>query len=142
MSARDEDPILILTDRARDTRRTVDPVAWVVLEELVLRSETTPKPASVRIDVRSLATALGRSKDAVGRALRVLTQAGLVERETSRDELTGRFSDAAYRVDLDLAGLRRPVWSSSIRHTGNDAPPPLPSALSVTPTGHGRLFES
>ena len=108
MTSGGDTPTLVLTIRALAVRRLLDPMAWLVLEELALRSEPGAGPATVQIDVRSLAAGLGRSRDAVGRAVRVLIDVGLADRQTSRDGLSGRFGAAGYWVDLDAAGLRRP----------------------------------
>ena len=138
----DETPILVLTEPALQVRRSLEPMAWLVLEELVLRTDAVRPLAPVRVDVRSLATALGRSKDAVARALQMLIESGLVERHSSRDELTGRFGSASYRIDLHSSGLRRPRPSDIAGPTSVASRATAPSAQPSPATPHGRLFES
>ena len=105
----------------------MDPTAWVVLEELTIRSQAAPRPVAVSAEVRSLADALGRSRDAVGRALQALIEAGLVERHSSRNELTGQFGTATYRIDLDAAGLQVPAEPDASPPTSSTTFQPLQS---------------
>jgi hypothetical protein len=137
----DETPILVLTEPALQVRRSLEPTAWLVLEELVLRSDALRPLAPVRVDVRSLATALGRSKDAVARALQILIESGLVERHSSRDELTGRFGAASYRIDLHSSGLRRPQPSDIAGPTSVASRAARPTAHAAPLTPRNRLFE-
>jgi hypothetical protein len=58
--------VLSLTERAVEVRRSLEPTAWLVLEELAL---TVPGAQERPVGVRSIAAALGRSPDAVARAL-------------------------------------------------------------------------
>ena len=55
--------------------------------------------------VRSVASRLAFSKDTVARALRRLSEAGLVERIVERDNESGRFGRARYCLHLDRAGV-------------------------------------
>ena len=58
-------------------RASLEPTAWVVLEELALRADLIDGQAVAEQSVRTVAESLGRSKDAVARALRQLAIAGL-----------------------------------------------------------------
>ena len=112
---------LIITHQAIGWRRSLEPTAWVVLEELALRSAIVDGQAVAEQSVRTLAEALGRSRDAVSRGLRQLTASGLVTRAEGRHGFSGRFVGVHYIVDLRLAGLRLPADATS-----SDVPPPSP----------------
>ena len=101
--------VRVLTDRAASVRASLEPTAWVVLEELALRSDLIDGQAVAEQSVRTVADSLGRSKDAVARALRQLVAAGLVARAEERHGFSGRFVGVRYVVDLRLAGLRLPA---------------------------------
>lgn len=102
------DPVLLAIDMAMaaSVRREVGPTAWVVLEALAATS-TPGSDGAVAIDcsLRDIAREVGLSKDTVGRAIRRLTETGLVGRTQERDHGSGRFARSAYVVDLDAAGL-------------------------------------
>ena len=116
---RSEQTLLVLTDRAAAVRASLEPTAWVVLEELALRSDLIDGQAVAEQSVRTMAESLGRSKDAVARALRQLAAAGLVARAEERHGFSGRFVGVRYVVDLRLAGLRLPADPV----TSTDVPP-------------------
>lgn len=109
MTGSTERSVLVLTDRAVTVRRRLEPVAWLVLEELAMRAVVIDGLVSAEESVRSIAGELGRSKDSVARALRQLTTAGLVERFDERGEQSGRFTGVRYVVDLRAVGLRLPA---------------------------------
>ena len=111
--------VLVLTDRAASVRASLEPTAWVVLEELALTSDLIDGQAVAEQSVRTMAESLGRSKDAVARALRQLAAAGLVARAEERHGFSGRFVGVRYVVDLRLAGLRLPADPI----TSTDVPP-------------------
>jgi len=111
--------VLVLTDRAASVRASLEPTAWVVLEELALRADLIDGQAVAEQSVRTVAESLGRSKDAVARALRQLAIAGLVARAEERHGFSGRFVGVRYVVDLRLAGLRIPADPV----TSTDVPP-------------------
>ena len=90
---------------AGGVRVAVGPAAWFVLEALAADAPPGCRTVRFRGGTRAVAGRVGRSKDAVARALRVLTDAGIVERVEHRDELSGRFDVAEYVVDLAAAGL-------------------------------------
>jgi len=105
--------VLVLTDRALELRPTLEPTTWLVLEELAITARVVDGVAVSRLSVRSLAERLGRSKDAMARALRLLTDIGLIERLEERDDVSGRFVSVHYCVDLRTAGLPPPPSSPS-----------------------------
>ena len=126
-----ERPVLVVTERALVVRAALEPLAWVVLEELALRSVPVDGLAVAEQSARTVAESVGRSKDAVARALRQLAEAGLVERGTSRHGMSGRFGGGHYVVDLRAAGVRLPagpVASSPAMTVAarSDLPPPPP----------------
>lgn len=118
---------LIVTHQAIGWRRSLEPTAWLVLEELALRSEIIDGQAMAEQSVRTLADALGRSKDAVSRGLRQLVAAGLVVRAEERHGFSGRFVGVHYIVDLRQAGLRLPADAAT---SVDVAPPPPPPRTS------------
>ena len=123
-AAQREHTVLVLTSRAGSVRASLEPAAWVVLEELALRSDLIDGQAVAEQSVRTVADSLGRSKDAVARALRQLTAAGLVARAEERHGFSGRFVGVCYVVDLRLAGLRLP--SDPVASIGQAPSPPPP----------------
>lgn len=91
----------------RRARRSLDPTAWVVLEELVLAADLGAAGSTVLAptSVRDLASQLGLSKDTVASALRRLANAGIVRRQDERDAGSGRFGHSRYVVDLTSTGI-------------------------------------
>jgi len=116
--------VLVLTERAASVRASLEPTAWLVLEELALRSNLIDGQAVAEQSVRTAAESLGRSKDAVARALRQLVAAGLVARAEERHGFSGRFVGVRYIVDLRLAGLRLPA--DPVAPIDLSPPPPPP----------------
>lgn len=123
--ARAEQPVLVLTERALAVRTALEPTAWTVLEELAVRAVHVDGQAVAEQSARTVAESVGRSKDAVARALRQLTVAGLIERGESRHGFSGRFNGGHYVVDLRAAGLRLPAAPV--------ATPPAPPATVAPP---------
>ena len=125
--------LVIRVDDVVCLRRTVGPLAWVLLEVLASNSEPGAGSTRVRYSSRSLAEEVGVSKDSVARALRVLTEAGVVFRVDHRDELSGRFVATSYAVDLQAAGLE----VVAVSQDGDPVPPEQaePPVASV-PSGH------
>jgi hypothetical protein len=101
--------VLILTGHAVELRPTLEPTAWFALEELAISARSVDGLAVSTLSVRLLAERLGRSKDAMARALRHLAEVGLIERLEERDDFSGRFDIVHYCVDLRAAGLRLPA---------------------------------
>lgn len=89
---------VLIQPAAGDLRRTLGPVAWFVLEELLLSDAAQQgERRVVTASARSLATALSLNKDTVARALRSLTIAGVVE-PARLTQQAGRFVAGRYRV--------------------------------------------
>jgi len=91
---------------ATELRRALGPVAWFVLEELLLGPGNDDGRAFVApASARSLALSASLNKDTVARALAILGRAGVVAAlEQANDG--GRFGPGGYRVD-PVAGVRR-----------------------------------
>ncbi len=133
--ARGEQPVLVLRERALAVRATLEPTAWMVLEELALRAVPVDGQVVAEQSARTVAESVGRSKDAVARALRQLVDAGLVERGESRHGFSGRFTGGHYVVDVRAAGLglpaapatAPPVRPAAVAPPRPDLPPPPPA---------------
>ncbi len=116
---RPERTVLVLTERALDVRASLEPTAWLVLEELALQSTPVDEQFVAEQSARIIAAALSRSKDAVARALRQLADKGFISRADARHHhFSGRFVGAHYYIDLCAAGLRLPAdpVKSSVVH--------------------------
>lgn len=110
MTARDgsselvADPAVVLTGAVRDLRRRVGPVAWAVLEDVVLDAAFEPGGCLVATtNVRRVADQVGVSKDSAAAALTRLARLGLVERRPVLRAARGRFGRSVYLVRLDAA---------------------------------------
>ena len=88
---------LVIAPSPSTVRRRLGPTAWLVFEELVADSTGDPPNPDVAATTRSLAEALGLSKDTVARALTKLHPAGLVEARQDRTSL-GAFTAGRYRI--------------------------------------------
>lgn len=117
---------LVLTPACRKMRAAVGPVAWVVLEELVMSAEDGPRVIEVATTVRDLAAVIGLSKDTIASGLRRLNQHGLVTREDQRDRRSGCFGNSVYRVNLSRTGLRT---------SSPDGPKPAPGSSDTATAG-------
>ena len=82
-----------------ELRRALGPTSWVVLEELLLRSHGTTDECVACVSVRSLAASLGLAKDTAARAIRRLSDAGLVTVAQQRTE-AGIFDTGSYVVAI------------------------------------------
>lgn len=80
-------------------RRQLGPTGWVVLEELLAHTDGTDDGYEATASVRSLAAAVGLSKDTVARALVRLRGAGIVTAGQSRAS-TGTFTAGTYRITV------------------------------------------
>lgn len=103
---------MVLTGAARDLRRRVGPIAWAVLEDVLLDAVATPDGSlHAYTSVRRVADQIGVSKDSAAGALTRLTRLGLVERRPVLRAGRGRFGRSVYLVRLDLAEgvTRRPL---------------------------------
>lgn len=89
---------LRIDSEAAALRRRVGPVAWFVLEELLLGDGHSEGGAFVSVaSTRSLASALSLNKDTVARALLSLARAGVVTSLRQSND-GGRFGVGGYRV--------------------------------------------
>ena len=120
---------LQLTPACREVRASVGPVAWVVLEELVMSAEDGPRAIEVATTVRDLAAVIGLSKDTIASGLRRLVHHGLVTREDQRDRRSGCFGNSVYRVNLSKTGLRT---------SSPDGPKAVPASSDTATTGPKR----
>jgi DNA-binding IclR family transcriptional regulator len=117
--------VVVIGSAASELRRRLGPLAWVVLELAV--SESCDGAASV--SARSIAVALGVSKDTAARAVRRLTDAGLMKRlERHGDD--GRFRAGRYRllVGADVLSTSEvravKVAQAAVRPTASQLPLP------------------
>ena len=90
---------VVLTTGASGVRRALAPTAWMVLEELLLRSNSFGGEFIADVSVRALGRSLGLSKDTVARAIRQLHGGGLVTVSQRRTDI-GRFESGSYVLAL------------------------------------------
>ncbi len=121
----DHEPLLTVTRHAIDLRALLEPVSWIVLEELALQVSEADGQVIVEHSARSLGELMGRSRDSVARAFRQLVAEGLIERAEHRSWGSGRFTGVHYVLNLDAAGLQVPGLSEPTRE---------PEPLSLGPT--------
>ncbi len=140
----DHEPLLTITRHAVDLRAVLEPVSWIVLEELALQATVADGQVVVEHSARSLGESMGRSRDSVARAFRQLVAEGLIERAEHRSWGSGRFTGVHYVLDLDAAGLQIPSLSEpargpeplSLGPTLFDDPPRTLLQLKTQPTDH------
>lgn len=120
---------VLVGPECRPTRKTLDPTAWFVLEELVMNADVGSSQVTVLVpaSVRALATELGLSKDTVAAALRRLASAGIVQRVDQRNG-SGRFGGSIYLVDLAAIGME-PCPPADPRATPSDTATSRPADL-------------
>jgi DNA-binding transcriptional ArsR family regulator len=102
---RDRRQLVVDVDTAAALRAQVGPIGWLVLEAIAGHAPPGRGVVEVKCSSRSLAGIVGVSKDSVARAIRSLTDAGIVERVDHREERSGRFTSTTYLVDLGAAGI-------------------------------------
>jgi DNA-binding transcriptional MocR family regulator len=85
-------------------RRRLGPTAWMVLEEIALRSTVVGERRVARVSIRTLAGSLGMAKDTVARAVRRLRSAGVVTGVQQRNA-SGVFDTGVYVITVDPAIL-------------------------------------
>jgi DNA-binding transcriptional ArsR family regulator len=93
---------VVLDAESGHLRRALGPTAWVVLEELMLRSSSTGDRCEAQVSIRALASSLGLAKDTVGRALGRLRGVGLVTPCDQRRERAGTFDAGTYLIEVPL----------------------------------------
>ena len=102
---RDGRQMVIDLHTATAVRGQVGPIGWLVVEAIAAHAPPSRGIVEARCSSRSLARSIGVSKDSVARALRSLTEAGVVMRVDHRDEFSGRFESTTYRVALASVGI-------------------------------------
>jgi hypothetical protein len=90
---------LVIGPQASGFRRKLSPAAWMVLEEMVLRSTAVGDCRIARVSVRSLAGSLGMAKDTVLRAIGRLRAAGVVTGVQQRTA-AGVFDTGVYVITV------------------------------------------
>jgi hypothetical protein len=90
---------LVIGSSSIALRRRLGPTAWVVLEEMMLRSTVVGERRVVRISVRTLAGALGMAKDTAARAVRRLRAADVVTGVQQRSA-AGVFDTGVYVITV------------------------------------------
>ena len=80
-------------------RRTLGPTAWMVLEEMALRSTVVGERRVARVSIRTLAGSLGIAKDTAARAVRRLRAAGVVTGMQQRTA-AGVFDTGVYIITV------------------------------------------
>lgn len=100
MKPADPSPVSLVVGAASlELRRALGPSAWLVFEEMLLRSTTERGERIAHVSVRSMALALGVAKDTVARALSRLRDAGLVSPAQPKNE-RGLFDAGSYVIDV------------------------------------------
>src|SRR5207249_8058865 len=94
---------VILGTSALGLRRALGPVAWFVLEELMLSATEDNGQLVAHVSARVLAGRLGLDKDTAARAVARLCATGVVVRSAQR-RAAGRFGSGALEL-LQPAGL-------------------------------------
>jgi DNA-binding transcriptional ArsR family regulator len=112
---------VVFDARSAELRRALGASSWFVLEELLLQSEVRASERVAEASVRSLARALGVTKDTVARAIGRLRAAGIVAADQARST-DGRFETTTYAIvppigitfiDIDESRERHPVRTRS-----------------------------
>ncbi len=104
--------LIIDPEIAGPMRTRVGATAWCVLESLAAAAPPGREIVEMDCTSRRLGARLGLSKDSAARALRRLTEAGIVERTDYRDPRSGRFDPSIYVIDFAAAGLAIEAVSS------------------------------
>ena len=129
---------LILGQRSPAVRREIGPSGWVVLEGLHDLAINVEGTLVATTSTRRLSEHLGTGKDAISRALRILSTNGLV----TLDELqtaTGQFDRVSYRLhtSADVLGTRsvraQINAASTPKKQVETASPPLADDVAVEP---------
>jgi hypothetical protein len=119
--------LLIDVDVASEVWGEVGPVGWLVLEAIASLAPPSQGVVEVACSARSLSQLVGLSKDTVARSLRSLIEVGIVARVDRRDELSGRFLLATYRVDLSAVGISAAVAQPAESASSTGAPTRSPA---------------
>jgi hypothetical protein len=114
--------LLIDVDMAREVRREVGPVGWLVLEAIAAFAPPGAAVTEVTCSARSLAGLVRVSKDTVARSLASMIALGVIVRVDHRDETSGRFLSTTYRVDLSTVGISVVVPQARAQASSTSAP--------------------
>ncbi len=114
---------VVLGPRAHELRAHVGTTAWSVLEEMMQRSTGDGDHIVAQVSIRSLASSLGLAKDTVARAVRRLSDLGLVDVAQARSG-SGAFEAGSYRLAVPVAGL-----SVACPSQPSSVPPARPPAV-------------
>ena len=115
---------LVIGPRSAGLRRELGPTAWVVFEQLLVRSTGPVVDCRAEVSVRLVAAELGLSKDTVARALGRLRRVGLVTPSQSRST-SGVFAGGCYEINvpnsiafdddpIDTADKTTPIHASKL----------------------------
>jgi hypothetical protein len=105
---------LLVGSSSTELRRRLGPTAWMVLEEMTLRSTVVGERRVARVSIRTLAGSLGMAKDTVARAVRWLRAVGVVTGVQQRTA-SGVFDTGVYviTVDPEILAVRTPSAKTS-----------------------------
>jgi hypothetical protein len=90
---------MTLGSHAPALRRELGPTAWVVLEDLVTRSQSTNGHIAVDASTASIVESVGLGRDCVRAALRRLAKASVIVPSSARDG-HGRFASPVVELHL------------------------------------------
>ena len=129
MSSERPSRALLVGSSSIGLRRRLGPTAWMVLEELMLRSTIVGERSVARVSIRSLAGALGMAKDTAACALRRLRAAGVVTGVQQRTA-AGVFDTGIYLITVSPEVLVVKTSSAKpARSSVQGRPSQLPLAL-------------
>lgn len=116
---------LVLGPRAHELRAYVGTTAWSVLEEMMQRSTGDGDHIVAGVSIRSLASSLGLAKDTVARAVRGLSDLGVVAAVQARSD-SGVFDAGSYRlaVPAGCLSLACPSQPPALSSAPSAAAPP------------------
>jgi DNA-binding transcriptional ArsR family regulator len=118
---------LVVRDAARDLRRSLRPVVWVVLEELALDAVAVDGELVAPTSARSIAQNLGLDPGTTASAIRALRDRGLVDL-IREPRSSGRFGLSHYRL--------RPVPGVEVLAPRRDFPCAADSCTAKQDTGN------
>jgi uncharacterized protein (DUF2252 family) len=114
---------------AAKLRRQLGAMSWVVLEEMMERSTGDGDHVVAKVSIRSLASSLGLAKDTVARAVRRLSDLGVIEAVQVRAS-SGVFEAGSYRLTVPASFVsvacppQPPAAPSSSRSSARRLPGP------------------
>ncbi len=98
---------LVLTPDTRSPRAALGPIAWAVLEDVLLDARQDEQGRLMATtNVRRVSAHVGIAKDTAAKALARLAAGGLLTRRRQRHGAAGKFIPSTYEVcDLAAAGI-------------------------------------